>query len=197
MKKIIISAVSIALILAIGITTLVLALIPTGFNDSIEKPYAIYVMNSKTSEFYNGALSFKEREDDQEARDTISNIYSMFCHSFEQKTLNAIFNKELGEGLTTSYTSTSKTISKNSSSEEKITIVFQYKTSKKIKALNNTKEYSYNYLFFEISNIDERQDATFAVRSDLTLDNSSYQYNYSFSGKANFSNLYNYVSSLI
>lgn len=197
MKKIIISAVSIALILAIGITTLVLALIPTGFNDTIEKPYAIYIMNSQTSEYHNGVLSFKEREDDQEARDVISNIYSLLCHSFEQKTLNAIFNKELNESLKTNYSSTSKNISKNSSSEEKITIVFQYKNSKKIKAVNNSKEYSYNYLFFEISGKNERDVATFAVRSDLTLDNSSYQYNYSFSGKANFSRLYEYASSLI
>ena len=49
MKKIIITSVVIGLVLILGISTLVLALIPTGINNKIEKPNEIYISSSLTT----------------------------------------------------------------------------------------------------------------------------------------------------
>lgn len=193
MKKIIITSVVIGLVLILGISTLVLALIPVGINDKIEKPNEIYITSSLTTSFPDKALTFRDR--DEEDRDEISNIYSLFSHAFEQKMLSALFNKELNKGIDASYSKKSDYLSKNTSTEDKITVVFKYTNSQPITA--GEKSSTYKYLFFEITPKNERAEVVMGVSSNITISNTSYYYNYSLVGKANFSEMIKHVNSLI
>lgn len=193
MKKIIITSVVIGLVLILGVSTLVLALIPTGINNKIAKPNEIYITSSLTTSFPDKALTYRDR--DEEDRDVISNIYSVFSHSFEQKLLSAIFNGELHEEIEPEYSKKSTYLSKNTSTEDKITIVFKYTNSQAITV--GDKSTTYKYLFFEITPTNERAEVVMGLSSNITISNSNYYYNYSFVGKANFSKMFNYVNGLI
>lgn len=193
MKKIIISSVVIGLVLILGITTLVLALIPIGINNKIDRPNEIYICSSQTTSFPNSSLTYLDI--DESERDVISNIYSKFSHSFEQNILSAMFKGELKEEITPDYNRVSSYFSKNTSNSDKITIIFKYKESKKIEVGN--KSTTYNALMFEITSNDERTDVVMGVSSNVNIENSTFYYNYSFNAKANFYGLYEYVSHLI
>ena len=190
MKKIIIGSIVIGLVLIIGITTVILAIVPTGLNDVIERPDEITIVYSKTKDLSPDALTYRDR--DAADKDVISNIYSIFCHAFEQKTLNAIFNGEVNEEMKENYLDKgSKYISSNADETDKVTICFKYQNKQKI------KNYEYKYMFFEISNKDKREEQIFGVSSSFTTSNNYYYYNYYYSGKANFNKLFNYIESLV
>ena len=190
MKKIIISSVIIVLVLIVGITTVVLALVPTGLNNTIKKPNEITIIYSKTkmpSDYY---LTFRDR--DSNDVDVIANIYSVFCHAFQQKVLTAIFNGEINDKIEENYLERgSNSIKNNSNEEEKMTICFKYSSKQKI------KDYEYQYLFFEITNNNERKEIEFGVSSSFTANNSSYSYSYYYSGKANFGGLFAHIENLV
>ena len=190
MKKIIIGSISIGLILIIGIATAILAIVPTGLNNVIDKPNEVTIVYSKTKDLSPEALTYRDR--DSKDADVISNIYSIFCHAFEQKTLSAIFNGEINKNIEEHYLDKgSESVKSNSTSEDKITICFKYTNKHKIKG------FEYKYLFFEITNSNERQENVFGVSSSFSVDNSYYSYNYYYSGKSNFSKLFNYIESLV
>jgi hypothetical protein len=181
------------LVLLIGITTLVLALIPIGINDKIARPNEIYICSSQTKDFPHGSLTYLDIDEDE--RDEISNIYSKFSHSFEQNLLSAIFRGEVNSEIGTNYNRVSNYIGKNTSNEDKITIVFKYKQSQKIHV--EEKSTTYNSIIFEITSKDERVDVVMGVSSNLNIENSTFYYNYSYVAKANFAGLYNFVVDLI
>lgn len=190
MKKIIISSVVAGIVLIIGIATIVLALVPTGMNSTIQMPNEITIVYSKTKDMSPDALVYRDRDSDDAK--VIANFYSVFCHCFEQKTLSAIFNGELNKGVEENYLDKgSQYVKNNSSEEDKITICFKYSKKQKI---NN---YEYNYLFFEISNNNKREDSVFGANTSFSISNNYYYYNYYYSGKANFYNLYNFIENLI
>lgn len=192
MKKIIITSVVVGLVLILGISTLVLALIPVGINNKIEKPNEIYITSSLTTSYPDKALTYRDR--DVEDRDIISNIYSLFSHAFEQKMLSALFNKELNKEIESKY-SKSEHLTKNTSTEDKITIVFKYTNSQPIEV--GEKSSTYKYLFFEITPKNERTEIVMGVSSNISISNSTFYYSYSLVGKANFSEMFKYVNSLI
>lgn len=190
MKKIIISSIVVGLILILGVTTIILAVVPVGFNQTIARPNEITIVYSKTKDLSPDALVYRDRNEDDVK--IISNLYSTFCHAFEQKALSAIFNGEMNKGVEENYLNKgSKSISNNRNEDKKITICFKYSTNKKI------KDYSYKYLFFEITNANERDDQVFAVSSSYSATSFSNYYNYYYSGKANFSSLFNYIETLV
>lgn len=193
MKKIIITSVVITLVLILGISTLVLALIPIGLNDKIEKPNEIYITSSQTTTFPNSALTYRDR--DEEDRDIISNIYSYFSHAFEQKTLSALFRGELKDEIVTNYSKKSTYLSKNTSTEDKFTVVFKFSNSQEVSF--EEKSSTYKYLFFEITSADERTEVIMGVSPDITISNTNYYYNYSFVGKANFCEMFDYIKGLV
>lgn len=195
MKKIIICSVAVALVLILGITTLVLALVPIGINNKIDRPNEIYVCSKATSgsSFANGALSFYDF--DQKDTDTISDIYSKFSHAFEQNMLSALFKGELKADINANYNRVSSYISKNTSSDEKITVLFKYNQSKKIEV--GDKSTTYNALIFEITSKNERTDIVMGVSSNANIENSTFYYNYFYTAKANFSGLYEFIAHLI
>ena len=63
MKKVIICSISIGLVLLLGITALVLALIPVNKNSVIEKPNAVYIINEvtwDTTQQYYDLMDYKD-----------------------------------------------------------------------------------------------------------------------------------------
>ena len=103
-----------------------------------------------------------------------------------------MFNGELNNNIKTHYIDRgSENISNNLDSTTKITICFKYNTAKKING------YEYKNLFFEITNIDERLENTFGVGSSFSATAESNSYNYYYTGKANFSSLFNHVNGLV
>ena len=84
---------------------------------------------------------------DEEEKDTISNIYSKFSHAFEQKLLSALFKGEVNSKIETNYNRVSSYIGKNTSSEDKITIIFKYKNSQNIQV--GEKSTTYNSIIFD------------------------------------------------
>ena len=199
MKKIIITSVIVGLVLLLGISTLILGLIPVGMNDNVNVPDNVYIY---CTEFYNTAekkLTLKHRNENELKK--INKLYDTFINCFPQKALAALFSGELNEGVEACYTGAKRdTISKNFKTEGKITIVFHYKEAQELK-YNNTKE-EYNYLFFEIDATNERSEVVMGVSEDITSDEGDYpneniSYNYYYKAKANFSNLYKYVAGLV
>ena len=199
MKKIIITTVAVAIILCLGISTLVMSLIPVNMNDKVAVPDEIYIYCSQTNSLANKRIELRHRDGEADIN-KINKIYDLFDSAFQQKALNALFKGELNYATTSDHTEVSKSISKNFSSEDKITIVFYFKDQEVLKY--EDKEYKYNYLFFEISNEDSRQDVVMGVTTSVPSDESNYpveniSYYYSYKSKANFAELYNYVSELV
>lgn len=193
MKKIIISSVVVALVLILGITTLTLALIPIGINNKIDRPNEVYICSSQTSSYPNGSLTYLDIDSNETG--TISNIYSKFSHAFEQNMLSALFKGELKADINANYNRVSSYISKNTSSDNKITVIFKYNQNKKIEV--GDKSTTYNALMFEITSKDERVDVVMGVSSNANIENSTFYYNYFYTAKANFSGLFNFISDLI
>ena len=193
MKKIIICSVVVALVLILGITTLTLALIPIGINSKIDRPNEIYICSSQTSSYPNGSLTYLDIDPNE--TDEISNIYSKFSRAFEQNMLSALFKGELKSDITANYNRVSSYISKNTSKDDKITMIFKYGQNKKIEV--GEKSTTYNALIFEITSADERVDVVLGVSSNANIENSTFYYNYFFTAKANFKGLFEFVNDLI
>lgn len=195
LKKIIICSVAIALILCIGVFTLVMALVPVGYNDIVEKPTEVYIYNSKTNGLPSNRLSLRSRDEADLIK--INKIYNLFNEGFRQNALSAMFRGELKEGNKTKYERSSENIiSKNKESTDKFTVVFYYKTDLKVNI--NNKSYAYNYISFEVSNSKERELKIMAINATLSSDSlNSISYDYSFEAKLNLSSLYDYLYELV
>ena len=200
MKKIIITSVIVGLVLLLGISTLILGLIPVGMNDKVNVPDDVYIY---CPEVYNTPSKRRNylHRDGQDDINKINKIYNTFIDSFSQKALAALFSGELNEGVEACYTGTKReTISKNFKTEGKMTIVFHYKEAQELK-YNNTKE-KYNCLYFELDATNERSEVIMGVSETIPSDEGDYpneniSYNYYYKAKANFSNLYKYVAGLV
>lgn len=199
MKKIIITTVAVAIILCLGIATLVMALIPVGMNDKVAVPDEIYIYTSQTNSLANKRIELRHRDGETDIN-KINKIYNLFDSAFQQNALSALFSGELNYTTTSDHTEVSKSISKNFSSEDKITLVFYFKNERTVKYEN--QEYKYKYLFFEITNENSRHDVVMGLNKSIPSDESDYpvenmSYYYSYKSKANFADLYKYVSQII
>lgn len=199
MKKIIITSVIIGLVLCLGITTLILGLVPVGMNNKVAVPDEIYIYCSEVYETPAKRRAYRYR-DGQEDIDKINKIYDTFIDSFPQKALAALFSGELKDGTEAYYTGAKRdVISKNFRTEGKITIFFYYKETQILKYEDKKQEYS--YLFFEIDSTDERNEVIMGVADSIgdksDSENENVSYNYYYKAKANFSELYKYVYGLV
>ena len=195
LKKIIICSVAIALILCIGVFTLVMALVPVGYNDIVEKPTEVYIYNSKTNGLPSNRLSLRSRDEADVSK--INKIYDLFNDGFQQNALSAMFRGELKEGNKTKYERSSENIiNKNKESTDKFTVVFYYNT--KLKVTVNERTCEYQYVSFEVSNSKERELKIMAINPTLSSDSlNSISYDYSFEAKLNLSSLYDYLYELV
>jgi len=199
MKKVIISTVVVVLLLAVGITTLVLGLIPVGMNDVINMPDKVYIYCENTKDLPDKRLSLKSREENDLKK--ISNIYTTFNRCFQQKALKALFNNEFGKGIDSNYNEVSQNLSKNFDSSTKFTVVFCFKDGNEQTIKADNKTYKYNRVYFELTNDGTWQDVVMAVTKESNTSDSSsisrISYNYYYSSKANFKELYDYVKNLV
>lgn len=195
MKKIIISSVAIALVLCFGIFTLVMALIPVGFNDIVEKPSEVYIYSSKTSSLPISRLTLRSMEENDVAK--INKIYDLFNDGFKQNALSALFKGELKDKNETKYVKSSNNIiSKNKNSEDKFTVVFYYKDGLTVECENN--KYKYYYVSFEVNSTNKRDLTVMAINNQISSDSmSTISYDYSFEAKINLNSLYNYLVELV
>jgi len=196
MKKILVTSIIIGIVLIVGIATLILGLIPVNMNDKITTPNEIYVYSASTNYLANKRLEYRARSEKDSVK--LNRIYYLFNQSFQQKALKALFSGELGKGLEIKHTAVSENMSKNYTNEENITVVFYYKDGIKIEC--EGYELTYNYAFIELTNTDERQDFVIGLSDYLSSDDDDIAYvtyRFSFHGKANVKQLYDYVFSLI
>lgn len=200
MKKIIISTVSIGIVLIVGLTALIMSLVPVGKNDFVLKPTAVYLLNTTTQKdtSYEG-VRFKSNSPCYESDiEEINKIYKVFNECFTQKALTALFREELNDKVETHYEKsigTENYIRRDGDSTH-LTFVFAYDESQKIKV--GDKEYDYKYLFFQIDNSTERKEIVFGVSSSATFSSSSssyFSYSYWFTAKMNTTKLYDYIAS--
>ena len=99
MKKIVITSVIVGFVLLLGITTLILGLVPVGRNDYVQLPNTVYVYCHKTSDFNSKKAVYKNIENGNEKDvEKIYKIYNLFNSSFQQKALSALFNGQIGNG---------------------------------------------------------------------------------------------------
>ena len=205
MKKIVITSVIVGIVLLLGVTTLILGLLPVGMNEYVQLPNTVYVYCHKTSDFNAGKEIYKNIEGGSDSDvEKINTIYNLFNSSFQQKALSALFNGQIKNKteIVKNEKGISKTISKNrGEDDENITLVFCYKNPQKLEY--NGEEIEYTYLFFEISAEDEMKNVVMGVRSedpagedgDEGLETISYIYSYQ--TLANFSELYEYVNEVV
>ncbi len=202
MKKKIIISVSLGIVALLAIATLILALVPVNKNTVITKPNSIYITNQNTKEFGGNCAYDNIQDVTQNGSAMLNDFYKAFNESFEQKALVAMFTDQSNSGIKANYADvagSSKKISKNYDSTEKFTVIFQYNDNQTIYVEEKDLSFEYNYLFFEVTNADERQEVTFGVMKDnYSLDGSytSLSYKYYFTAQANLKPVYQYINTI-
>lgn len=197
MKKIIICTVSIGLVLVVGLTALIMALVPVGQNNFIVKPTTIYFLNETTKKNDSEWCKFRSNYS-QDEKDKLNELYRVFNEGFSQKALTALFKGELNDRVETHYeksVGTENYVRRNGDSTH-LTLVFEYSEEQTIKV--DDRSYNYKYLFFQIDNSTERVEYLFGVSNSVSLDSSSnyLSYNYWFTTKMNATKLYDHIASL-
>ena len=197
MKKIIICTVSIGLVLVVGLTALIMALVPVGQNNFIVKPTNVYFLNETTKKNGDEWCKFRSNYSTDE-KEKLDELYRIFNEGFSQKALTAIFKGELNDKVETHYeksVGTENYVRRDGDSTH-LTIVFEYAEEQTIKA--DDRSYNYKYLFFQISNSTERVEYLFGVSNSVSLESSSryLSYNYWFTTKMNATKLYDHIAEL-
>ena len=202
MKKKIIISVSLGIVALLAIATLILALVPVNKNTVIAKPNSIYITNQNTKEFGGNCAYDNIQDITQNGSAMLNDFYKAFNESFEQKALVAMFTNQSNSGIKANYVDvagSSEKISKNYDTTEKFTVIFQYNENQTIYVEEKDLSFEYNYLFFEVTNADERQEVTFGVMKDnYSLDGSytSLSYKYYFTAQANLKPVYQYINTI-
>ncbi len=202
MKKKIIISVSLGIVALLAIATLILALVPVNKNTVIAKPNSIYITNQNTKEFGGNCAYDNIQDVTQNGSAMLNDFYKAFNESFEQKALVAMFTNQSNSGIKANYVDvagSSEKISKNYDTTEKFTVIFQYNENQTIYVEEKDLSFEYNYLFFEVTNADERQEVTFGVMKDnYSLDGSytSLSYKYYFTAQANLKPVYQYINTI-
>ena len=202
MKKKIIISVSLGIVALLAIATLILALVPVNKNTVITKPNSIYITNQNTKEFGGNCAYDNIQDVTQNGSAMLNDFYKAFNESFEQKALVAMFTNQSNSGIKANYVDvagSSEKISKNYDTTEKFTVIFQYNENQTIYVEEKELSFEYNYLFFEVTNADERQEVTFGVMKDnYSLDGSytSLSYKYYFTAQANLKPVYQYINTI-
>ena len=202
MKKKIIISVSLGIVALLAIATLILALVPVNKNTVIAKPNSIYITNKNTKEFGGNCAYDNIQDITQNGSAMLNDFYKAFNESFEQKALVAMFTDQSNSGIKANcadVAGSSVKISKNYDTTEKFTVIFQYNDNQTIYVEEKDLSFEYNYLFFEVTNADERQEVTFGVMKDnYYLDGSheSLPYKYYFTAQANLKPVYQYINTI-
>lgn len=203
MKKKIIISVSLGIVALLAIATLILALVPVNKNTVIAKPNDVYITNKNLVDDKTGYRGTYDNIQDvtQKGSVMLNDFYKAFNQSFEQNALVAMFNGQSNSGIKANYVDvagSSEKISKNYDTTEKFTVIFYYYEAQKIYVEEKDMSFEYNYLFFEVTNTDERQEIIFGVSKDDYVDGSysTLSYKYYFTAQANLKPVYQYINTI-
>ncbi len=201
MKKIIICTVSIGLVLVVGLTALIMALVPVGQNNFVVKPTNIYLYNTNTTDDDSKRVTLLTDNPFEDNTQAINAIYKVFNESFSQKALTALFKGELGDKVETHYENSAGATNyvARTGDSTKLTIVFDYSSNLQTIKVGD-KEFEYKYLFFQINDSTERSEVIFGVNDkniDSSFENkgtSNLSYKYWFTAKMDMTKLYDYFA---
>lgn len=172
--------ISLSLIAALIITTITLALIPFNYMMNISTPDIISVYKDGIKTTY-----LKDVESDE-----FDEIYDLLTKGFKVSVMSTIFNGNLKKSdLVIGQT---RSVSLNSGTK----VMFEYNTPQILKDGNenyNNGEVSYEYLVFEVAEIDDLiLQKCYIANTDVTSNYVSYK-NY-YETLCNFSELYNLIN---
>lgn len=203
MKKKIVISVALGVVALLAIATLILALVPVNKNTVIAKPNDVYITNKNLVDDKTGYRGTYDNIQDvtQKGSVMLNDFYKAFNQSFEQNALVAMFNGQSNSGIKANYVDvagSSEKISKNYDTTEKFTVIFYYYEAQKIYVEEKDMSFEYNYLFFEVTNTDERQEIIFGVSKDDYVDGSysTLSYKYYFTAQANLKPVYQYINTI-
>ena len=181
MKKVL-TIVSLSIVGALLLATIILACIPVGSLPKFADPMGVVVYSSELGEVG------KVDEDDK-----ASNITSKMQSAVKQRCLSAIFNGTLKN---MSIKTMESTIYVPRSNSETTKAKFEYKyAGKQTMAVNGVK-FEYSSLLFEVNENDARDTMKiYVIKDDKTGDSVDYSHLISVDG--NYSELFVYINELI
>ncbi len=179
MKKIL-PIVSLVIIFALAITTVVLAIVPKSYAPSYVKPDYIVAYIKGSNETFDESSDYSK---------TIYNdILVKFDAAFEESSINSLLQGRLSTKSEIEYNSTNTTPTTGSS--EKIYLKFCYNAEKTI-TVSEDKTFVYTAMVAEVSSVDGLE----TIKIGLMGPSKSY-YNYYFNTIANLSELNTYLTEL-
>ena len=180
MKKVL-TIVSLSIVGALLLATIILACIPVGSLPKFADPIGVTI--------YSNELGVKKVDEDDKA----SNITSKMQSAVKQRCLSAIFNGTLKN---MSIKTMESTIYVPRSNSETTKAKFEYKyAGKQTMAVNGVK-FEYSSLLFEVNENDARDTMKiYVIKDDKTGDSVVYSHLISVDG--NYSELFVYINELI
>ena len=202
MKRIIVLSVSLGLIAAIAITTILMALIPVGkVPTQILKPdFKVYYSTVDTSTFPSGQITlYAKAGEDNRDQETIDKIWEEFNNASKQKAITALFNGTISDTVKYEKFASYKYQPIKENEADKAIIVFEYDKKQYVDDKGNKvkedaeKKTTYNYVLFEISKEDVRSEVNIMIGEYSSLSQIKVYGQYTMSG--NFAELYNVVTN--
>lgn len=182
MKKVL-TIVSLSIVGALLLATIILACIPVGSLPNFSNPTGVVVYSSEL-----GGGVGKVDEDDK-----ASNITSKMQSAVKQRCLSAIFNGTLKNMSIKTMESTSYVSRSNSDTAKAL---FEYKYAGKQTMTINGVTFEYSSLLFEVKENDARDTMKIYVIEE-TSSSTSVKYSHIISVDGNYSELFVYISELI
>lgn len=198
MKRIIVLSVSLGLIAAIAITTILMALIPVGGIPQIEKPdLRVYVATADSPSMGYNTLLSKTADDDRD-QELIDQIWNEFNKAPKQKSITALFNGTINDDIKYTKLGSYKYQSVKTGEQGKAVIVFQYAEKHYVdengKPTNKDaeKKTQYDHILIEITDKDERTEVNVMIGEWTTTQVKVYG-QYTMTG--NFAELYKVITN--
>ena len=180
MKKIL-PIVSLVIICALAITTIVLALVPKSYAVDFEKPdYIVAYVNGK-SETFDTSNEYSE--------EIYNTILTKFNEAFKESAINSLLQGRAGEKCEVEYRETNTSPSTTSSTKVYLKFCYNAAEEEVIKADGST--YKFNSLIVEIPEADSLAE----VKVGMMPSGKNY-YNYYYISLANLSEVYTYLTEL-
>lgn len=180
MKKVL-PIVSLVIICALAITTIVLALVPKSYAVEFDKPdYIVAYINGK-SETFDTSNDYSKKIYDT--------ILDKFNEGFSESAINSLLQGRMGEKSEVEYNSSNSTPSTSSSS--KVYLRFCYNTSKEETVKEDGTKFAFTSLIVEIPEADSLAE----VKVGMLASGKNY-YNYYYTSLANLKEVHSYLTEL-
>lgn len=185
MKKVF-TIVSLSIIGALILATIIMACIPVGSNPKFGDPYAITVYSNK----YESGISKKDYDKQGETSAEYTNLLKKLKQAPSQKALVALFNGTISQNVKVNKLDATTTPSKSNNETTTAKFELKYGEEQTVK-FDSATSVTYNSMLYEIT-----QDAG-RVQTTVYLLNTSGRAGYTLTYYGNFDGLFNYINILI